>query len=185
MERKHFLRGSLCLGAVCGLHPVLGAEEKAAPAPAPVNPCAGAMGYARHWVKDLIDHADAQLTEPQRKALLEARGRSCAKAGAALRAAPFKGKLDEFVADVQSHLGKDAVRREGDVVKVTYPRCLCPLVSDSQEPLSASYCFCSAGWLEEVYETVSGKQVTVEILETVKRGGQRCRFNVKLSATES
>ena len=57
-----------------------------------------------------------------------------------------------------------------------------PLVAELKEPLSASYCFCSAGWLREVYETVSGKPVTVEILETVKRGGKLCRFNVKLSA---
>src|SRR5512140_2184991 len=120
MERKHFLRASLCLGAVCGLRPVLDAEEKPAPAPAPENPCAGAMGYARHWVKDLIDQADAQLTEPQRQALLEARGRSCARSGAANRAVPFKGRLDEWIADVQKHMGPDAARRAGDVVSVTY-----------------------------------------------------------------
>jgi hypothetical protein len=179
MDRKHFLKASLCLGALCGAGPLADAQEKPA---APENPCAGAMGYARRWVKDLIDHADTQLTEPQRRALLEARGRSCAKSGAARRAEPFKGKLDEFVADVQAHLGKDAVSREGNLVSVTYPRCLCPLVADFQEPLSASYCFCSAGWLKEVYETVSEKPVTVAILETVKRGGQRCRFEVRLSA---
>ena len=61
-------------------------------------------------------------------------------------------------------------------------RGFCPLVAELKEPLSVSYCFCSAGWLREVYETVSGKPVTVEILETVKRGGKLCRFDVKLSA---
>jgi predicted hydrocarbon binding protein len=181
MERKQFLKASFCLGALCGAHPLLGEEEKPA-APPPTNPCAGALGYAAHWVKDLMDQADIQLTEPQRKALMEARGRSCAKSGAARRAEPFKGKLDEFVADLASHMGKDAVRREGDVIEVSYPRCFCPLVAEAKEPLSASYCFCSAGWLKEVYETVSGKPVTVQILETVKRGGKLCRFDVTLSA---
>ncbi len=180
MERKDFLRASLCLGAFCGALPA-GAEEKPAPASAPANPCAGAMAYARHWVKDLIDQADAQLTEPQRKALLEARGRSCARSGAAKRAVPFKGRLDEWIADLQKHMGPDAARRTGDVVSVTYPKCFCPL-ADLDEPLSTSYCFCSAGWLKEVYETVSGAPVSVEILETVKRGGQRCRFEVTLKA---
>jgi len=180
MERKHFLKASLGLGAFCGVGPLLGAEEKAV-APPP-NPCAGALDYAAHWVKDLMDQADVQLTEPQRKALLEARGRSCAKSGAVRRAEAFKGKLDEFVADLASHMGKDAVQRDGDVIKVSYPRCFCPLVAELKEPLSASYCFCSAGWLKAVYETVSGKPVTVEILETVKRGGKLCRFNVRLSA---
>src|SRR5512134_1825950 len=151
MERKDFLKASLCLGAFCGALPAA-AEEKPAPAAAPANPCKGAMAYARHWVKDLIDQADAQLTEPQRKALLEARGRSCARSGGAKRAVPFKGRLDEWIADLQKHMGPDAARRAGDVVSVTYPKCFCPLVADLDEPLSSSYCFCSAGWLKEVYE---------------------------------
>jgi len=53
---------------------------------------------------------------------------------------------------------------------------------EGKQPLSASYRFCSAGWLKEGCATVSGKPVTVEIVETVKRGGRRCRFNVKLIA---
>jgi hypothetical protein len=184
MDRKDFLKASLCLGAFCGGRPA-GADDKPAadkpgPPAAPANPCAGAMAYARHWVKDLIDQADTQLSEPQRKALLEARGRSCARGGAARRAVAFKGRLDEFVADLQKHMGPDAAKRSADVVAVTYPKCFCPLVADLEEPLSTSYCFCSAGWLKEVYETVSGGPVSVEILETVKRGGQRCRFEVKL-----
>jgi hypothetical protein len=186
MNRKDFLKASLCLGALCGATPADADEkppaEKPAPAAGPANPCAGAMGYARHWVKDLIDQADATLTEPQRKALLEARGRSCARSGGAKRAASFKGKLDEWLEELRKHMGPDAAKRTGDVVTITYPKCLCPLVSDFQEPLSASYCFCSAGWLEEVYETVSGGPVGVEILETVKRGGPRCRFEVRLKA---
>ena len=59
----------------------------------------------------------------------------CAKSGAARRAEPFKGKLDEFVADLAAHMGKDAVQRDGDVVKVSYPRCFCPLVAELKEPL--------------------------------------------------
>lgn len=189
MDRKDFLKTSLCLGAFAGTLPVAAEEKpaadkpapnKPAAAPAPANPCAGAMAYARHWVKDLIDQADTQLTEAQRQALLEARGRSCAKAGAARRAASLKGKLDEWLADLQKHMGPDAAKRTDDLVTVTYPRCLCPLVADFEEPLSRSYCFCSAGWLKEIYETVSGGPVSVEILETVKRGGSRCRFEVKL-----
>ncbi len=33
-----------------------------------------------------------------------------------------------------------------------------------------------------MYETVTGKPATVEVLETVKRGGKACRFNVTLTA---
>jgi hypothetical protein len=70
----------------------------------------------------------------------------------------------------------------GTSFKVKYPTCYCPLASEIKEALSPTYCNCSAGWLKEMYETVTVKPVKVEVLETIKRGGQACRFNVILTA---
>ena len=113
---------------------------------------------------------------------MQARGRSCARGGPVRRAQAHKGDVDGFVADTVKHAGPDAMRREGSLVKVLYPRCYCPLVSQGKQTLSPTYCECSIGWLKEMFETVSGKPVTVTALETVKRGGKVCRFEVKLSA---
>jgi predicted hydrocarbon binding protein len=93
-----------------------------------------------------------------------------------------KGDVERVLTTLAGHLGPQNARREGRLVSITYPACYCPMVTDVTEPLSPTYCHCSAGWLKELFETVSGKPVEVEILETIKRGGAQCRFNVKLEA---
>jgi hypothetical protein len=174
MERKQFLKASLGLGALCAA-PAVPAEEKP-------SACERGMEFARHWAKDLVDQMDAQLLPPQRVALMQARGRACARSGPGRLAQAHKGDVDGFVAEMSKQMGPEGMRREGQLVKVSYPQCYCPLASDLKEPLSATYCECSIGWLKELFETASGKPVDVTALETVKRGGKACRFEVKLRA---
>ena len=180
MERKEFLRASLCLGAFCGAGPALAQEGK--PAPAPVTPCDEKAAFARVWITRFMQSLDAQIDEPRRLALMEARGRSCARGGAIKLAEASKGNVDKLLSSLAGHLGPEGARREGNVVTIAYPTCFCPLVSEVKEELSPTYCQCSVGWLKEMFETVSGKPVKVEALETVKRGGRTCRFNVVLEA---
>jgi hypothetical protein len=192
MERKKFLRVSLCLSALGGIRPALGEEPKSttpaparpagAPPAAPPSRCEGQAEFGRRLLTRFMTDMDAQLDEPRRVALMEARGRSCARLGPVRAAQAHKGDLDAFIADFGRHMGPDGLRREGNVVKVKYPHCYCPLASEIKEALSPTYCNCSVGWLKEMYETVTGKPVRVEVLETVKRGGQACRFDVILTA---
>jgi len=188
MERKQFLKASLCLGALCGARSAFSQETEpaatAAASPSAPQPsaCERQLEFARGWVRSFMEGVDAQLPEPQRVALMEARGRACARGGAARMAEAHKGNLDGFIAAMASHMGPDGLRREGDVVRVQYPTCYCPMVSEMEQPISATYCDCSVGWLKEMYETVTGGPVNVEVLETVKRGGKACRFNVTVKA---
>jgi hypothetical protein len=54
--------------------------------------------------------------------------------------------------------------------------CACPLVKPGRTP--TDFCNCSAGWQQEAYSIVLDKPVTVEIEETVLRGGKRCSFRI-------
>jgi hypothetical protein len=72
------------------------------------------------------------------------------------------------------------VQRDGDTVEVLCADCLCALVKDGTARLSDTYCTCSLGWMKETFETVMGRPVDVTLDESVKRGGQRCRFTVQL-----
>ena len=193
MERKRFLEVSLCLGALGGVRQALGEEPEGATPPAPTTPavappaappsrCEGQAEFGRRLLTRFMADMDAQLDEPRRVALMEARGRSCARMGPMRVAQAHKGNLDAFIADFGRHAGPDGLRREGNVVKVKYPTCYCPLASEIKEALSPTYCNCSVGWLKQMYETVTEKPVRVEVLETIKRGGQACRFNVILTA---
>jgi hypothetical protein len=181
MDRKEFFRaslgaGTLAVGAASG-----GADEAAEAAP-PLTPCPERAAFARVWIKRFMDNLDAQVEAPKRVPLMEARGRSCARRGPVNAAKACGGDVDKLVATLAGWLGKDRVQREGNLVRVSYEKCFCPMVGDVTEKISETYCHCSAGWLKEMFETAGGKPVEVEILETVKRGGTSCRFNVRLEA---
>jgi hypothetical protein len=179
MERKEFLRASLCLGAFCGAGSASAQEGKAAAAP--VTPCDEKAAFARVWITRFMESLDAHVEEPRRLALMEARGRSCARGGAIKLAEAAKGSVDKLLSGLAGHLGPEGARREGNVVSIVYPTCFCPLVSDVKEGLSPTYCQCSLGWLKEMFETVSGGPVRVDAVETVKRGGRTCHFRVTLA----
>jgi predicted hydrocarbon binding protein len=51
---------------------------------------------------------------------------------------------------------------------------------DGLQGVRHTYCYCSRGWMKETFETVVEKPVDVDLVETVKGGGQQCRFTIKL-----
>ena len=66
------------------------------------------------------------------------------------------------------------------MLHVVYPRCFCHLVAKGPERLPDIYCLCSRGWLKEMFETVLGELVEVDLLDSVKRGADQCGFTVRL-----
>ncbi len=204
MDRKQFLKASGCCAALAMLHRATG--EATAPAPAPANqpaaPAQGAAGppltpaevrvqWAETWAKRFFDVFDANLDPETRERIMRANGRACNEQGLA------QGKrqlppLDVFIGNVRAHLGDEAIRREGDVVYFNYvqnPRglkvadgyCLCPLVETGPKGLSPTFCFCSVGYVQHMFEVMAGHPVNVELLASLKRGDSGCRFKVSLA----
>jgi len=61
--------------------------------------------------------------------------------------------------------------------------CHCPRIRDallSSVPISATYCYCGAGFYKGIWEEVLQQRVEVELLETVLRGDEVCKFAVYL-----
>jgi predicted hydrocarbon binding protein len=133
------------------------------------------------WLKSLLENLDAHVDEPARIKLMESVGRACARRGGMVRTAQAaKGDVNKLVETLAHHVGKENARREGSTVQVCYPKCYCPVVAAGPERLSNTWCHCSRGWLREVFETVTGKPVTVELTHSIKRGDPECRFTIRL-----
>jgi predicted hydrocarbon binding protein len=135
---------------------------------------------SERWIENLMGAMDAHLDEGTKAALMESCGRACARLGAIGSAEKCDGDVDRLVATLEKWIGEGNAQRDGDVVHVVYPRCLCHLVAKGQERLPDTYCLCSRGWLKEMFETVVGHPVEVALLESVKRGAEQCRFTVRL-----
>jgi predicted hydrocarbon binding protein len=137
--------------------------------------------FKQEWVSALMATLDSQLDEAGRRALMESCGRACARRGAvAAMGQAAQGDVDKLVAAIGEHVGKENVRREGNVVHLRYAKCFCPLVSAGPERLSKTYCNCSRGWAMEVFESVTGKKAAVELVSSIKRGDADCRFVIRL-----
>jgi predicted hydrocarbon binding protein len=181
MNRKQFLGAFLCAGAGAGRLQAGDRAEETGVAP-PLTPCEEKVDFAHGWITRFMESLDAEVPPPDRIALLEARGRSCARGGAVAAAKQCEGDVDKLVSTIAGWSGASEMRREGNRVRVAFTRCACPMVAEVKAPLSPTYCHCSVGWIKEMFETVSGGPVTVEVLETVKRGGTACRFDLRLEA---
>jgi hypothetical protein len=152
------------------------------------------MEKAEIWIKSLMDNMDAVLDEETKVRLMNACGRSCYLN--AFGVADAEKPSEETARQTFLALEKAGFRveRGSDTTTLDYgwagkqnPQglslkegyCMCPLVENEMPGLSPTYCNCSAGYVAESIERATGKRVkSVEILESVKRGGKDCRFRI-------
>jgi hypothetical protein len=195
MDRKQFLKTAGRIGvACCGLSLLPGradadARQTVAGAAAPVTPDARKVEWAKLWTKRFFDVLDDELDEPTRRRIMEHNGTACHRAS--LKGATPHATLDQLVRSIAEHSGPDSIRREGDTVYFNYVKnerglkvadgyCLCPLVEDGPPGLSKTFCYCSVGYVRDMFETITGRKAKVELLESVRSGGKACRFRVDM-----
>lgn len=65
-----------------------------------------------------------------------------------------------------------------------YQFCHCPrvreMIREGDERLSATYCYCGAGFYKGIWEHILGRPVKVEVLESVLQGDDLCKIAVHL-----
>ncbi len=171
MDRKAFLTLiATAPGACCGLS-----------AQTPQGtPCDKRFDFAQTWLKRLLVVLENDSDPGAADRILESMGRACFKASHAGRNAP--PDLDKMLAGLAAFAGKENVRREGNTIDINLnnKKCLCPFTEQGPEGLPAAYCKCSAGYMKAGFEPFGGEP-KVELIETVKRGGQSCRFRITLA----
>lgn len=60
--------------------------------------------------------------------------------------------------------------------------CFCPIVRDRlDQGMSPTFCYCGSGWFRRQWEGATGKPVRVEIIQSIVKGDDVCRFAVHLA----
>jgi hypothetical protein len=152
---------------------------------------------SERWIKNLIDNMDALLDEETKIKLMKSCGRSCYLGAFGVRdkRTPSAQDAEAFLANLEkqgfkiergvdtitAHFGWSGEQNPmGLSLKEGY--CMCPLVEREVRGLSPTYCLCSSGYVQEIFERSTGRTVkSVEVVESVKRGGKDCRFKVTLA----
>ncbi len=184
MNRKEFLERACGLGVACGASMFLqGGEPPAQQNRTTQDPNQSDQEkrFKEQWVITLMENMEKGLDQPARRRLMGQCGRACARRGGLFATAQAcRGDVAKFVQLAGARISKDLCHIEGDLIHWGYPRCFCELVAAGPARLPETYCYCSVGWVEEMFETVSGKPVKVELVQSVKRGAPDCRFIVRI-----
>ncbi len=198
MDRKEFLKRSVsaCCGA--GLLSLtdhtLGQEKAAWP---PVSDCNHRVTQGQKVIRRLISELDNNVDQTVRERIMQNCGRACFEGAHGKR--PVEGPKAEdvtkFLDGMREYLGEGGVQQVGGQMVVYFkytanPRglkvsdgyCLCPILEDAPQDISATYCLCSVGYVGEIFERRVGKPVHVELIDSVLRGGKGCNFKVTFAA---
>lgn len=66
--------------------------------------------------------------------------------------------------------------RNGKIIGI-YDKCYCGLVN-TLKGLSPLYCYCSAGWYEQLFSSIFDKPVEVKKIATIPDGADHCEFEI-------
>lgn len=165
---------------------------QAKPAEAAAAHAAKRMAFVDIWVPRFFSVMDAELDEPTRRRVMAANGKACFSGFRAdMKTRTTPATREEMKAWVAKQAAASGYSMEGDTIVMKYPRaaeagqasapkaCLCP-AAEAQAPkkLSATYCWCSVGYVKEMHDRVFGRPVKVELVESVLMGHDRCMFRI-------
>ena len=192
MDRKGFLKSCSMIGVgSCFLPRTIGVAANSLQDGSPVTSCEDKEKFSQKWVKRFFDVFDKNLDDGKKKEIMENCGKICFQ-GSQVDKKVNPVDVDVLIEWINKATGEIAAKRDRNVVDFHYvanPRglkvadgyCLCPLVESGPEGLSGTYCDCSVGYVKEMFQMYTGRAATVDLLESLKRGGKTCRFRITLS----
>jgi hypothetical protein len=137
--------------------------------------------FVNHWLADLLEAAEQQLDHDARVKLVEHCGKRCYERYSFKHeiAANGRGSVDKLVTALQANFES---WREGDLVHIRYGKvskgCYCPAAKYRPPKPGDLHCECTRSMHQTICETALGRPLKVDILESVRRGGQTCHFVV-------
>lgn len=139
----------------------------------------------REWVETLLTGLVAKVDVETRARLLAACGQTCAihhgDLAEATRLKNTAGGIDALLVELNHQVGWCGEwHREGDTITSVCETCGCPLVREGLIELSPTFCECSRGFVQALFETALGKSVAVELQQAIGRGDPVCRFEVSI-----
>ncbi len=130
---------------------------------------------------DLFNKIEKYSDKERLKDMLEKRGRHCISSNYIKKAKDAaKGAKDtnEFLERLRKTL--PMLKKEGETIYMIYPRCYCHKVKGFKGNIPPAYCYCSVGWVKELFEQGLKRSVTVTLETSVLRGDDTCRLRVVL-----
>lgn len=77
--------------------------------------------------------------------------------------------------------GSPRLNKEGNTVYLEYHQCGCPMV-EAMDGIDAFLCNCTKGHAKAIYETLFGREVDVEIQQSILNGDPICKLAITVQS---
>lgn len=138
------------------------------------------------WLKKTVKRMEKELGKKTTKSILESCGRKCCGPTSRKIAAKFMNEsktIKEFLKNLnEKGLGGGRLKlKNKSTITGGYDVCYCGQVKHTKEPFkNTTYCYCSAGWYKQMFESALKRTVEVEVVQTIISGADRCEFIIHI-----
>lgn len=140
------------------------------------------------WWKNAIEKMEGRLGKDKAIQIMKECGSKCCGKGqrdTAMRLYKESGTIENFLERISKH---DV--REGDLtytlvnentIIAEHNRCFCHQVANTKERFdNLTYCHCSVEFNKQFFTSALGKEVHVELLQSIVCGAKSCKFRITI-----
>lgn len=144
----------------------------------------GEKKFIENWLTDLLDTMDKELDLNTRIKMYEGCGKGCFNRYKFKQDIATDGKdnLDKLLVAYKRNF---EVWREDDTIHIRYGKkssqCYCPAARFKPVKPGDLHCECTRMTHQTIFETAMGRPFKVDVIESLRRGGQTCHFLVHLT----
>ncbi|MEJ2295896.1 MAG: DUF6144 family protein [Candidatus Lokiarchaeota archaeon] len=137
-------------------------------------------------VKEVMEHFDILVEEKEnRKKVMEMMGYYCFENNFLKRTLQVKNQsksIEEIIKNLNQIIGdEEYFKLKENSIEIKFKQCYCHVgVQVAKESISETYCYCSLGWLKDLFKVLLERDVKVDMIETIVSGGNACHFVIHL-----
>ncbi len=186
MDRKNFLgqtaKMGICSCAMMALIPNIINASEPEPNDEAYQQMKQGREFVQNWLSDLLEAMEQQLDRDTQVKLIEHCGKACFNRHQFKKdiAINGKGDIDKLIDAYKNNFN---VSREDGYVHIRFGggKCFCPAAIYRPNKPNDLHCECTRMTHQSIFETALGRPIKVDIIETLRRGGENCHFRVHVS----
>ena len=132
------------------------------------------------WANGVCAYLEERFSEDEiRKIHKECSCHPGAKAEKVKKLYEGSADYDEFCERFnKEYAPTNSLSHDGDALYFSYLTCYCSFIQRGEGNVTKSWCACTLGYTEKLFSHVLSREVDIELLESVKTGGQKCVMKI-------
>lgn len=183
IDRKDFLKKVCYSGAcLCGFSLIASSKEKSIAAEIAMQTEVPNPSLMQDWISSILQNINTELDNGSARKVIKKTAEihyKDLKMDSLL--AEYKGDLDKFSDFLQDKWGwKVDYDKEKRVLIADENKnyCVCPIAIYNKDIDSSAMCYCSEGFAEMMFSSVSGLKAQAEVIASVRKGDASCKYKI-------